>query len=230
MVEIKPNFQNNLASYMDIPYLNEFSEQDLISISKIAVFRNYLPKYHITIEGKSCQSVYLILKGDVNVFRTSLNGRKQVVARLGPGDWLNASCCLSSKEKNLASAVALSPVKVLLFTGKNFLRLVKKTPPFGLMVLDNFSGRIEKMTDKIENLSLRSTSGRVAFFLLDHADESGVIHWHCTQKDIADRIGTVADVVGRVVRKFADDGLIEMPVRHCIVIKNKERLMEEALN
>ena len=166
----------------------------------------------------------------MNVFRSSLNGRKQVVARLASGDWLNASCCLSSKEKNFASAVALSPVKVLLFAGIKFRGLVKKNSLFGLMILDNFSNRIEKMTDKIENLSLRSTSGRVAHFFLDHADDSGVIHWHCTQKDIADRIGTVADVVGRAVRKFADDGLIEMPVKHCIVIVNREGLLKEAQN
>lgn len=230
MKKEKPYLQDNLISHMDIPYFKDFSKQALASISKVAVFRNYIPKNHIIIEGKPCESAYLALKGSMNVFRTSYNGKKQVIARLGPGDWLNASCCLKSEEKNLASIVALTPARVLLFSANEFRRLTRKYPVLALKVMDNFSDRIKIMTNQIENLSLRSTSGRVAHFLLDHADESGVIHWHCTQKDIADRIGTVADVVGRVSRKFADDGLIEMPVKHCIVIVNKEGLMKEALN
>lgn len=215
---------------MDIPYFEDFSKQALASISKAAVFRNYIPKNYIIIEGKSCEAAYLALKGNMNVFRTSYSGKKQVIARLGPGDWLNASCCLKSEEKNLASIVALTPARVLLFPANDFRRLTRKYPVLALKVMDNFSDRIKIMTNQIENLSLRSTSGRVAHFLLDHADDSGVIHWHCTQKDIADRIGTVADVVGRVSRKFADDGLIEMPVKHCIVIVDREGLMKEALN
>ena len=230
MKKEKPYLRDNIISHMDIPYFEDFSKRALASISKAAVFRNYIPKNHIIIEGKSCESAYLALKGNMNVFRTSYNGKKQVIARLGPGDWLNASCCLKSEEKNLASIVALTPVRVLLFSGKDFRRLTRENPSLALKVMDNFSDRIKILTNQIENLSLRSTSGRVAHFLLDHADDSGVIHWHCTQKDIADRIGTVADVVGRVVRKFADNGLIEMPVKHCIVIVNKEGLIKEALN
>jgi len=230
MVKEKPYFQNNITSYMEIPYFKDFSKQALTLISKVAVFRNYIPKNHIIIEGQSCEVACLALNGNTNVFRTSLNGKKQVIARLGPGDWLNASCCLRSEERNLASIIAMSPVRVLLFRGDDFRRLMREHPPLALMVMDNLSDRIKTLTDQIENLSLRSTSGRVAHFLLDHADESGVIHWHCTQKDIADRLGTVADVVGRVARKFADDGLIKMPVKNCIVILNKERLKEEALN
>ena len=230
MKKEKPYLQDNLISHMDIPYFKDFSKQALASISKVAVFRNYIPKNHIITEGKPCESAYLALKGRMNVFRTSYNGKKQVIARLGPGDWLNASCCLKSEEKNLASIVALTPARVLLFSADDFRRLTRKYPDLALKVMDNFSDRIKIMTNQIENLSLRSTSGRVAHFLLDHADDSGVIHWHCTQKDIADRIGTVADVVGRVSRNFADAGLIEMPVKHCIVIVNREGLMKEALN
>ena len=166
----------------------------------------------------------------MNVFRTSFSGKKQVIARLGPGDWLNASCCLKSEERNLASTIALTPVRVLLFRGDDFRRLTRELHLLSVMVMDNFSDRIKILTDQIENLSLRSTSGRVAHFLLSHADDSGVIHWYCTQRDIADRIGTVADVVGRVVRKFADGGLIKMPVKNCIVIVDREGLEEEALN
>lgn len=230
MKKEKPYLQDNLISYMDIPYFKDFSKQALASISKAAVFRNYIPKNHIIVEGKSCEAAYLALKGSMNVFRTSYSGKKQVIARLGPGDWLNACCCLKTEEKNIASVVALTPVRVLLFSANDLRRLTRKYPLLTLKIVDNFSERIKIMTNQIENLSLRSTRGRVAHFLLDHADESGVIHWHCTQKDIADRIGTVADVVGRVARKFVDDGLIEMPVKHCIVILNKEGLMKEALN
>ena len=94
----------------------------------------------------------------------------------------------------------------------------------------NVSERTKLLTDKIENLALHSTSGRLASFLLEHCDDSDMIYWQCTQSDIADRLGTVADIVGRILRKFIDDGLIEMPAKHCIVIIDKEKLRKEAQN
>lgn len=220
---------NKQDNYQDIPFLRDLPSNIIPSINKVTAYRNYLPKNFIVMEGQPGLTAFLILKGNVNVFRTSFNGRKQVLARLGAGDWINAIGCLKNEDNYPATGIALTPVKVLAISKNDFNRLINEYPPFALKVTENISNRVKKLVNVIENLSLRSTSGRVAHFLLGHADESGIIHWHCTQRDIADRLGTVADVVGRVLRKFADDGIIKMPVNKCIVIVDRDGLRQEAL-
>ena len=221
--------QKRLIRNQEIPFLGDLPKDVLDSLNSVAVYRSFIPKNYIVMEGKPSKTAFLIIKGTVNIFRISFNGRKQVLARLGPGDWINAIGCLKDEENCPATGLALTPVKVLAISKKDLSRLVNQYPTFAQKITDNAFDRIKMLVNVIENLSLRSTSGRVAYFLLGHADESDIIHWQCTQKDIADRLGTVADVVGRVLRKFADDGLIEMPVNKCIVLIDKEGLQQETL-
>jgi CRP/FNR family transcriptional regulator len=48
-----------------------------------------------------------------------------------------------------------------------------------------------------------------------------------TQEQMAARLGTVREMVGRTLRSMANDGLIEFD-RHRIVILDPQRLAEEA--
>ncbi len=215
---------------MTIPFFEDLPKSVSTSIKNVAIYRSYVPGKFIITEGKACQAAYLILRGKVNIFRVSANGRKLVLSRLDPGDWFNAISCFQSQENNPANACALTPVKVLALTGSDFRKLLEDHPVLALKIMDNLSTRLRTLTNAIENLALFSTSGRVARFLLEHCDDSGIIYWQCTQSDVADRLGTVADIVGRVLRKFADDGLIEMPAKNCIVIVDHKGLKKAALN
>ena len=215
---------------MNYPFFKDFSRSAVKSISNAAIYRSYTPKTDIIVEGKPCEAVYLVLVGGVNVFRIGTNGRKLVLQHLVPGDWFNVPACIQSSEVNLYSVRTIIPTKVMALTLNDFRRLLVEHPVLALKVLENQTKCMMLWIDQMENLGLHSTSGRVAAFILEHADDNNMIYWQCTQSDIADRLGTVADVVGRVLRKFADDGLIQMPVEHCIVIIDREGLEKETLN
>jgi CRP/FNR family transcriptional regulator len=77
----------------------------------------------------------------------------------------------------------------------------------------------------VEDLSLRSVRGRLARFLLERAEE-GEVEREWTQDEIAARLGTVRDVVGRNLRALADAGLIEIR-RQRIVLLDREGLEAE---
>jgi len=109
----------------------------------------------------------------------------------------------------------------------DFRRLLRQYPEFAYYFLLNIANQVQQLIDLTATLSFLSTKARIADFLLKHVDRAGVIEWTCTQEDIGDRVGTVADVVGRTLRQFVDDGLIDIPSRHCIIIKNWKGLENE---
>ena len=84
------------------------------------------------------------------------------------------------------------------------------------------------MTDLIETLSLYSVRQRVAKFLIGEAEalkKEDSIRW--TQTDMAKRLGTVRDVLGRTLRKFADEGLVRFE-REKILLMDRQGLEKAA--
>jgi CRP/FNR family transcriptional regulator len=84
------------------------------------------------------------------------------------------------------------------------------------------------IVDLAERLALFPVRQRLAAFLINQADavgEDAAQHW--TQDDIARRLGTVRDVVGRALRKFEQEGLIRFR-RERIQLLDREKLQSLA--
>lgn len=216
------------SDFPDLLFFENLPNSLLQSIKNAAVYRSYIPGKMIITKGLPNQSSYMIIKGYVNVFCSSYQGKKFVLTKLGPGDWFNTFTCLNHSEFNPASIQALTPVKCLILSCMRFHKLYEEEPLFAVRVLENIASRLPKITCKLERMALLSVSARIANFLIEHADNDGVIYWRCTQNDIANRIGTVAEVVGRNLRQFADEDLILIPEKNCIVIKDVEGLKLKA--
>jgi CRP/FNR family transcriptional regulator len=108
----------------------------------------------------------------------------------------------------------------------DFRRVASETPAIALAVLDDFSAKLRHLADLTHDLSLRSVRGRLARFLLAQAQvEDAPLRW--TQEEIAAQIGTVREVVSRMLRALIRDGLIQME-RQRIAILDPEALEAEA--
>ncbi len=82
------------------------------------------------------------------------------------------------------------------------------------------------MTQLAAELSLYTVKARLARFLMDLADTRQIFdNW--TQDEIAAQIGTVRDVVGRLLREFENQELIKRD-RHQILLLERKGLTEIA--
>ncbi len=86
----------------------------------------------------------------------------------------------------------------------------------------------------VEDLALRSVKARLAKLLLAEAGSAVSHPWAMhdrsqmvTQAEMAARLGTVREMVGRALRELADEGLIALD-RHRIVIVDREKLVAAA--
>ena len=75
---------------------------------------------------------------------------------------------------------------------------------------------------------MRSVRGRVARLILEQTAVHGdVIPRMLTQEEMASRVGTVREVVGRALRGLAADGIIDFD-RQTITVLDRARLTAEA--
>jgi len=208
-----------------IPFFADCSDNALARTARVAHARTYAPGEMIILEGYPCKAAYFIGEGKVRVSRLSPGGREQVLAQLGPSQAFNTVPPFQPQGVNHATVQALTPTVVYTIPAADLRRLVAECPELALSILHDFADRLDHLTNLVEDLALHMVRGRLARFLLEHAEAGVAQRW--TQEEIAAHLGTVRDMVGRTLRAFASAGLVRMD-RQRIVLLDREGLEDEA--
>jgi len=160
------------------------------------------------------------------VYRMTRTGKEQVVARMKAGQSFNTIPLLGEEASTHSSVESLTHVTLLRIPKQDFLALLQTCPDFTYAMLRDLSNRLRKMTDMVESFALHSVRGRLAQFLIRQAD-LGSHAPRYTRDDIAREIGTVRDVVGRLLKSFEEDGYIRREGRR-VILQDRAGLEAEA--
>ncbi|WBY02532.1 Crp/Fnr family transcriptional regulator [Ramlibacter tataouinensis] len=155
-------------------------------------------------EQEPCKGFPLVLQGEVRVARRSGDGREMELYRVGPGELcLVSSTCLFRSQPLMAHGVATRPTTVLLVEAPTFRRWLDE-PVFRDSVLGLFAQRMADLTALVDAIAFHKLDRRLAAALLGHGQELAVTH-----QALADRLGTVREIVTRLLRRFEREGWIE---------------------
>jgi CRP/FNR family transcriptional regulator len=213
---------HHIALFADLP------SETLTRVGLAAIRRTYDPDAFVIFEGDPCRAAYFVAEGRVRILRTSPDGREQVLSTLGPGKSFNTVPLFRPGGVNHATAQAVEPTVLYVIPREELVRLVTTSSPLALALLEDFADRLDHLTDLVEDLSLRTVRGRLARFLLRQAEEGAdAVAREWTQAEMAARLGTVREMIGRTLRSFADAGLIRFD-RQRIELLDREGLEAEA--
>jgi CRP/FNR family transcriptional regulator, cyclic AMP receptor protein len=214
------------AQINQIRGFSTLNSETQLAISRRSFFRELPSGHTLVLEGIPAESCYFLLEGEVRVLRMNPEGRVQVLARFEKGDPINVISLLTPDKVNRATIETLTPVRLLVLSAVDFDALINRYPDFSKLLLEHFAQRLSKIIDLAADLSLYAVRARLARFLIELADltpsPSG---W--TQDEIAAHIGTVRDVVGRLLRDFESADLIQRQ-RGQIILLDRENLLAVA--
>lgn len=183
-------------------------------------------KQGTTIHGgnKDCVGVVLVKSGTLRTYLLSEDGKEVTLYRLSSGETciLSASCLL----KNITFDVhidAESDTEILLINSSIFSQITSQN-----IYVENFSYKVaaERFSDVIwamEQILFMSFDKRLAIFLLDEASKTNSDTILLTHEQIAKYMGSAREVVSRMLKYFASEGLVEIN-RGSVKIMNKKRL------
>ncbi|HOG45574.1 MAG TPA: Crp/Fnr family transcriptional regulator [Anaerolineae bacterium] len=211
---------NEIVDFLKrIPYFGRLSAPTLADVAGRASLRSYARRELILLEGEPAQAVYFVVSGQVRVYKVSAGGREQVLDRLGPGAALNLVPVLDGAP-NPASATAANAVTLCAIPRDDFLAAIRHYPPLAEAVLADLATRLRRFAALVEDLSFRTVRARLARLLLRQAAQPGR---RFTQAEMAAELGTVRDVVGRLMAELQDEGLVAVE-RHRIIVKDRPAL------
>jgi CRP/FNR family transcriptional regulator len=165
-------------------------------------------------EAQPCMGFPFVLAGSIGISKLSETGREIELYRIGAGDSciLSSSCLLGNVDYN-ARATALEDVRVFILPRPTFERLMSSSEPFRRYVFQLFAERIGSLMQTVEAVAFRKLDQRLASLLLSRGP-----HVRATHQQLADELGSVREIVSRLVRALADRGLVRAGREHIEVL------------
>ncbi len=170
-----------------------------------------------------CMGFSMLLAGSIRVVKLGGNGREVELYRLQPGgSCLISSSCMLGKANYSATAIAQTDLLMLTIQPSTFKQLLARNEAFREFVFSQFSQRLADLMLLVDAIAFQKLDQRLASLLLEEAPELKTSH-----ANLADRLGTVRDIVGRLLKNFEQRELVSLS-RERIRVLNAEGLKEVA--
>lgn len=161
-------------------------------------------------DGSRCTGVILVRSGCLRIYMLSEEGREITLYRLDAGDVciLSASCALQSITFDVL-VDAEEDSECLVVGGCAFSALAEREPTVKIYALEETVSRFSDVMWVMQQILFMSMDRRLAIFLLDEAAKRGDDRIRLTHEQIARYMGSAREVVSRMLRYFAAEGLVE---------------------
>jgi CRP/FNR family transcriptional regulator, anaerobic regulatory protein len=156
-------------------------------------------------EHEACKGFPLLLEGEIRFSRASADGRSLELYRVVPGELcLVSSACLFRVEPLMANGVASRPSTLILIPPNAFHTWLDARE-FRNLVFGLFALRMADLTSLVDAIAFHRLDQRLAGALLGHGRELATTH-----QALADDLGTVREMVTRLLRRFEREGWVEL--------------------
>jgi CRP/FNR family transcriptional regulator len=175
-------------------------------------------------EHQPCQGFPLLLTGSIRVVKQSASGRELMLYRVAPGGSciITSSCLLGRSDYN-ARGIAETPLRLLLVPAPAFAQLMLDHAPFRDFVFHLFAERIAELMQLVEEVAFTRLDQRLARLIV--AQDRTVLN--VTHQQLADELGSVREIVSRLLKGFAEQGLVALG-REQLTVTDRAGLLKVA--
>jgi len=229
VLDSKVNHRETLAK---VPIFSGLTESEIDFLACRTVPRGFSAGEIVFSEGEPCAGLYVVESGHIRIFKSSANGREQVLSIDGPGSSVAELPVFDGG--NYPASVAAIDNSILLFVSKqDFQALCLAHPQVALKVLRVVGARLRRLVGIIEELSFTTVRHRLASFLVRLAQKAGTatsegieITLPVNNQELASQIGTVRELVSRNLSRLQAGGLLKIDGRS-LIIRDLKALEDE---
>lgn len=223
---MRPDFL--LKRLMSFEFLKGLPKKNVRELAGSAAWKIYEPGTIIFWEGDIETNLFYLQYGWLKVIKSGPDGREQILRFLGPGEIFN-EIGVFAKRPNPATAMALEESGIWLIPRTALEQILFTHPHTALQIMENMAERFTSLVTLTVDLSLRTVEARLAKMLLEQAEGDIIPRYRwATQNELAAHLGTVPDVLSRILREFSKAGLVEIDKQEFRIL-NRSGLEERAM-
>ena len=210
------------------PFWEEITEGD----------RDYICRHSMSVtyekgagvhDGNECSGVIFVCSGSLRLSMISDDGKDITLYRLHKGDMcmLSASCVLKSITFDVFIN-AEEDSRCYVISGPAYAAVSERNPSIKIFSLEAAVSRFSDVMWVMQQILFMSMDKRLAIFLTDESARTRSDTITLTHEQIARYMGSAREVVSRMLKYFANEGIVEVS-RKGIRILDKKRLRKQCL-
>jgi CRP/FNR family transcriptional regulator, anaerobic regulatory protein len=166
-------------------------------------------------EKQPCRGFPLLLEGTIRVAKAAPNGREILLYRVDPGEGCIVSGgCLLGHANYPARGVAETDVVLVNLAPAAFRALIVEFEPFRRFVFAMYGRRLADVMALVEEVAFRRLDERLAQLLVRRGPVLEATH-----QSLADELGSVREIVSRLLRDFAGRGWVKLERERITVLQ-----------
>jgi len=192
-----------LRSY---PMLRELPASKLDELLGNATFMQVPAGAMIFDENQPCMGFPLLLSGSARVVKASPSGRELHLYYVQPGEaCILTSSCLLGKAHYQARGLVQQDLELVVLPPMTFRALFSSSEAFREHVFSRFSERLSDLLELVAAVTFQKLDQRLARALA--AKPSPI---RTTHQALADELGSLREIVSRLLKSFADQGWVRL--------------------
>lgn len=215
------------ACVLLVPIFNHLEEEQMNEIMVTAQSVSYKKGDMIYHAGDQSDSLYIVNKGKIKIYRLSESGKEQLVRILNLGDF-TGELALFNESLHESYAEAMMNTQVCMIKRSDLQELLLRYPSISLKILAEFSNRLEQSEKQTTRFATEKVETRIALFLAectDSNDQTNEIELPMSKKDLASYLGTTPETISRKLSDLEDEGYIKQKTNKKIEIVDLDGLL-----
>lgn len=203
------------ALFRALPIFSELDDSAIRRLVARCVSRNVGAGHVLFAAGDPCRGLYIVESGRVRIYRTSPDGKEQVLHIEGPGRAV-AELPLFDGGVYPAAAITIEPTRLAFLPRDDFEAAYREHPDVAQAIIRALGQRLRHLVQVTETLAFRDVAARLAMLLAGYAERLGTptdagieLALGRTQEELSLEIGTARESVSRAMRQLKRSGLIE---------------------
>lgn len=227
---------NQLQLISQLPIFRDLPLAALQEFSRLCIQRRFNSKQMIYFRGQEGERTYLILKGEVKLYRSS-EGRKVVLQILKAGDFFGNlsftrhSSSLPAEDFAQAETAAL----VCVIFPEDLKPLLARFSELAMVMLFTLRNRLHQAESKIRDLAVSSARVRVINELIRYALKHGKtqgdfyqLEEKLTHQSIAEMTGLTRETVTKTLLDLEKSGFIEYAAGRNLRL-NRQKIIDDCV-
>jgi len=205
MEDRKLNYLSNIEIFQDL------SQDELQEMDRQVTMSTCEPGRIFYMPEETGEVLFLLKKGRVQLYRISPNGKKLVVATLGPGTIFGEMSLVGQGMHN-TFAEAVDDCLLCVMSRSDVERLMREKPQVAFRFVEALGERMTSLESRLEEIAFKSIPARLASLLLRLAGEQGLgnVVSGYTHQDLGELLGTYRETITQTLNDFKAEGLLNI--------------------
>lgn len=214
----------------NIPLLSSLTDEEIEKISEGVSSQSFKKGETIFSQGDSANKLYIVCSGKIKIYKTSMDGKEQILYILTEDDFIGAFNLLKENEFEF-SAVAIEPSTVSMLEKSFFDQIVLSNPGITLKIFEKAYERINRAESLVQRLSSSNPDAKVIGLLIDLCENFGektpegiLLTLSINREEMGSYAGIARETISRKLQLFQEMEMIKLIGSKKILIYDVNKL------